>query len=296
MMGYARLDPIFRAAGFCLVGALVPAQSVAAEQGWLPVVVKTGNTGSPRSESMAPPSPRAKRTLFDRPEPPASSKGGVFTPDTGVTRAAAPAAVTGKPAPDIVGTIESIRTLSAADTARLKEAKAGELPRPEESGAAATIPDTDLARRYCVNLADAAADARIAWQKAKLAEAEQQIDKRIAALEAKTAEYRIWLERREEFSRKVTKKLVEIYAKMEPEAAAMQLVSMDEEAAASILAKLDPRNSSTILNEMQPAKAARLAATLVGAARMAQKKSAAPNAGGPAPDGAPRPNADGGGL
>ena len=84
--------------------------------------------------------------------------------------------------------------------------------------------------------------------------------------------------------------------RVEPDAAAMQLVSMDEEAAASILAKLDPRNSSAILNEMQPAKGARLAATLVGAARMAQKERAAPNAPGPAPDGAPRPNADRGGL
>jgi flagellar motility protein MotE (MotC chaperone) len=175
-------------------------------------------------------------------------------------------------------------------------ATAGEPPSSDENAVSVQLPSSDLARRYCVSIADTAAAARIALQKAQLAEAEQQIDKRIATLEAKTAEYRTWLERREKFSRKVTKKLAELYAQMDPEAAAMQLVSMDEEAAASILAKLDPRNSSAILNEMQPAKAARLAATLVGAARMAQKKRAAPNAGGRAPDGERRANADGGRL
>jgi flagellar motility protein MotE (MotC chaperone) len=184
--------------------------------------------------------------------------------------------------------IQSTGALPESATSTLVLAAAGDPVPNGESAAPVQLPSSDLAQRYCVSIAEQAAEARIALQKAKLAEAEQQIDQRIAALEAKTAEFRTWLERREKFSRKVTQKLAQIYAKMEPDAAAAQLVSMDEEAAASILAKLDPRNSSAVMNEMQPAKAARLAATLVGAARASNKKPAAPNpaAEGP-PDGPP---------
>jgi flagellar motility protein MotE (MotC chaperone) len=233
---------------------------------------------------MVPPLARAKPPIA--PAEPATPSPAVATPVAEITTGSI----------ESVGAIPSTRVLSAADASRLKvAATAGELPGPT-GNTTVTLPDSDLAQRYCVSIADDAAEARLAWQKAKLAEAEQQIDERLAALEAKTAEYRTWLERREKFSRKVTQKLVQIYANMEPDAAAMQLVSMDEEAAASILAKLDPRNSSAILNEMQPAKGARLAATLVGAAQTAPKKRAAPNARGTAPSGAPRPNADRGGL
>jgi flagellar motility protein MotE (MotC chaperone) len=129
-------------------------------------------------------------------------------------------------------------------------------------------PDSDLAQRYCVSVADTAADARIAWQKAKLAETEQEISKRIAALEAKVAEYKAWVERRDDFSRRANETLLKVYGRMEPDAAAQQLVAMDEETAAAILAKMDPRSTSAILNEMQPEKAARLTATIAGAARV----------------------------
>lgn len=303
-MSFARINRFFRAAGLCLVGVLVPAQCVAADQSWLPMVVKSKEVESiptkpwMPSRPPMPPLPYAKRTVPKMLPPLARAKPPVAPAEPATSSRAVPTPATEITTGPIgsVGAIPSTRALSAADESRLKvAATAGELPGPAEN-ATVRLPDSDLAQRYCVNIADEAAEARIAWEKAKLAEAEQQIDKRIAALDAKTAEYRTWLERREKFSRKVTQELVQIYAKMEPDAAAMQLVSMDEEAAASILAKLDPRNSSAILNEMQPAKGARLAATLVGAARMAQKERAAPNARGPAQDGAPRPNADRGGL
>jgi flagellar motility protein MotE (MotC chaperone) len=164
--------------------------------------------------------------------------------------------------------VQATRHLSNEDESRLAVAGGGQRPHPAENGAAVTMPDSDLAQRYCVSVTDAAADARIAWQKAKLAEAEQEIDKRIAALEAKTAEYKTWLERRDEFSRRATNTLVQIYARMEPDSAAPQLVAMDEETAAAVLAKLDPRSSSAILNEMPADKAARLTATIAGAARV----------------------------
>lgn len=188
-------------------------------------------------------------------------------------------------AADTVGAIPSTRVLSAADSARLEVATAGELPRAAGSAAAVTIPDSDLAQRYCVSVADAAADARIAWQKAKLAETEQELGKRIAALEAKSAEYKAWLERRDEFSRRATNTLVQIYARLEPDAAALQLAAMDEETAAAVLTKLEPQNSSAILNEMQPEKAARLTGTIAGAARVPPRVTgAAPAAAGHAGD------------
>jgi len=287
------------AVGLCLVGVLVPAQCIAADQSWMPIVVKPGKVESAPTTTWMPsrpPMPPTKRTAPQMVPPLARAKPPVAPIEPAAPSPAIPPQVTEITTESIeaVGAIPSTRVLSATDVSRLKVAATdGEVP---VDNGPVRLPDSDLAQRYCVSIADEAEEARIAYQKAKLAEAEQQIDERIAALEAKTAEYRTWLERREKFTRKVTQKLVQIYAKMEPEAAAMQLISMDEEAAASIVAKLDPRNSSAILNEMQPAKAARLAATLVGAAKMARKKPAASNARDPAPDGEPRPDADGGGL
>jgi flagellar motility protein MotE (MotC chaperone) len=90
----------------------------------------------------------------------------------------------------------------------------------------------------------------------------------VAQLEEKTAEYQSWLARREEFSRKAQQVVVTIYARMRPDAAAAQLVAMDEEMAAAVLTKLEPRNASLILNEMDAAQAARLTATIGGAANV----------------------------
>jgi len=152
--------------------------------------------------------------------------------------------------------------------ATLAAAQAG--GKSDAGGAPASPADTDArsAREYCVNIADAAADARLAWQKKTLADLEQEIAKRVELLEAKTAEYQRWLARRDEFSKKAQESVVTIYARMRPDAAAAQLVAMDEETAAAVLTKLDPRNASAILNEMDPAQAARLAGTISGAANV----------------------------
>jgi flagellar motility protein MotE (MotC chaperone) len=140
----------------------------------------------------------------------------------------------------------------------------------EQRRTPADPPETDvrLAREYCLSIADAAADARLAWQKQTLADLEQEIAKRVALLEAKTAEYQRWLARRDEFSKKAQENVVTIYARMKPEAAAAQLVAMDEETAAAVLTKLDPRSASAILSEMEATQAARLTATIGGAANV----------------------------
>jgi flagellar motility protein MotE (MotC chaperone) len=121
---------------------------------------------------------------------------------------------------------------------------------------------------YCANIANPAADARFAWQKKMLADMEQEIAKRIALLEEKTAEYQKWLARRDEFSQKANETVLRIYARMRPDAAAVQLAALDEETAASVLTKLEPRTASLILNEMESTQAVRLTATISGAGKV----------------------------
>ena len=146
--------------------------------------------------------------------------------------------------------------------------------RPAAERARSAAGDMKPAQLYCINIANAAADARVAWQKKLVADVEQELDKRIARLEAKTAEYQKWLARRDEFSRKAQEQLVGIFSRMRPDAAAPQLAASDEETAAAVLSKLDIRISSAILSEMEPSHAARLTTIMAGAGKAATDKSA----------------------
>jgi flagellar motility protein MotE (MotC chaperone) len=132
------------------------------------------------------------------------------------------------------------------------------------------------AQDYCVNIANAAADARFMWQKKALTDIEKELQERVAKLEAKVAEYQQWLARRDEFSKKAQATLISIYSRMRPDAAAMQLADLDIETAAAVLTKLDPRVSSAILAEMNAKHAARLTATISGAAAKGTPRAAAP--------------------
>jgi flagellar motility protein MotE (MotC chaperone) len=136
----------------------------------------------------------------------------------------------------------------------------------------------ERAEEYCANIANPAADARFAWQKKMLADMEQEIAKRIKLLEEKTAEYQKWLARRDEFSRKANETVLRIYARMRPDAAAVQLAALDEETAASVLTKLEPRAASLILNEMEAAQAVRLTATISGAGKVTPAAAPSPEA------------------
>ncbi len=118
------------------------------------------------------------------------------------------------------------------------------------------------AGQYCVNIADAAADMRFAWQAETLAKLEKQIDARIEFLQAKRAEYEEWLRRRDEYLSRAEENVIEIYAKMRPDAAARQLTILDYETAAVIVSKLNSRIASTILTEMDAEHAARLTKTM----------------------------------
>jgi flagellar motility protein MotE (MotC chaperone) len=134
------------------------------------------------------------------------------------------------------------------------------------------------AEQYCSNVIDAAAAAQIAQRKANLEKAQKQIDERIALIASRTEELKGWIKMREEFTARATDSLVQIYAKMKPDAAAGQLVAMDELVAAAIMSKLSPKVASLIMTEMEAAKAARLSAVIAGAGDIVKKAEPKANA------------------
>jgi flagellar motility protein MotE (MotC chaperone) len=136
----------------------------------------------------------------------------------------------------------------------------------DKKEAAAPTQESDVAR-FCSNITDQALDARVAWQQKELEATEVKLKQRIAELEAKRAEYEEWLKLREDFLKKAEENVVEIYSRMNPEAAAQQIASMADDTAAAVLAKLKVRVASSILNEMEPARGAHLADTLAGMRR-----------------------------
>lgn len=137
--------------------------------------------------------------------------------------------------------------------------------------------------QFCASISNAAADARFAWQKQALAETEKQVEKRVEELNAKIAEYQKWMARRDEFSRKAQSTITDIYAKMKPDAAALQLSALDEETAAAVLVKLSPKISSALMAEMEAKKAARLTGIISSSSKGPKRKppaAAAPAGGG----------------
>ncbi|MFI5013177.1 MAG: MotE family protein [Hyphomicrobiales bacterium] len=143
------------------------------------------------------------------------------------------------------------------------EPKKAEL-KPAGLPAATTPPQPTQAQLYCSNIAATAADARFAWQAKRLTELEAQLQQRISELDAKQAEYKDWLQKREEFQKKADDNVVAIYSRMRPEAAASQLAVMEDATAAAILAKLNARSAGAILNEMDAGRAARLTDAMAG--------------------------------
>jgi flagellar motility protein MotE (MotC chaperone) len=162
-----------------------------------------------------------------------------------------------RPAPSNPRQAPPLTTGTVAKAATASSDSAAEPSAQQESDAA----------KFCANFADAALDARVAWQQKQLEVAEDKLRQRIAELEAKRAEYEQWLKLREDFLRKAEDSVVEIYSRMNPDAAAQQIASMADNTAAAVLAKLKVRSASAILNEMEPARGAHLADTLAGMRR-----------------------------
>jgi flagellar motility protein MotE (MotC chaperone) len=139
------------------------------------------------------------------------------------------------------------------------EQKNQEASKAAEAAAAAS----DL-KQFCVNNAALAASARAAWQTAELARIEREIKRRLAELEAKSAQLAEWMRAHDEAVKKAADAVVAIYSHMKPDAAASLLGAMqDETTAATIITKLPPRTASAILNEMDPVRAAQLTRAMI---------------------------------
>lgn len=121
-------------------------------------------------------------------------------------------------------------------------------------------------QQFCTSIADPARDQRYLLQKQELEKLQADVDKRIAVLEQRRAEYEDWLTRRNAFMKQAEGNLVEIYKKMKPDAAAPQLEEIDPLLAAAVIMKLPARQSSLILSEMEAQKAAMVAAIMSSAA------------------------------
>jgi flagellar motility protein MotE (MotC chaperone) len=116
--------------------------------------------------------------------------------------------------------------------------------------------NSDDIRRFCSNITDAARERRFAIQKAELEKLRQEIEDKITLLEEKRVELEEWAKRRDEFSEAANEGLVEVYAKMRPDAAAQRMEKLPGGLTAALLTKLSPRAAGTILNEMSPDQAA----------------------------------------
>lgn len=129
---------------------------------------------------------------------------------------------------------------------------------------AVPVPEAPVAD-YCTNFADKAAEARASWQAANLKKMQDDVTAKLAELDAKQAELQSWIDKRNAILKEAGKELVDIYAKMDPEAAALQLAKLDTTTAAAVLRQLSPRAASTILAAIEPQRAAVLAKAIASA-------------------------------
>lgn len=201
--------------------------------------------------------PRVPRTVVPNARMDAASDGRIVVATGGAEGAAgAPAAAKPAPAPS---------TPPAPVTSTAPSA-----PSPPAASVAAGFagPGASTAEKYCLSVSTAAAEARTAWQKKVIEDADKELDKKVALLEAKIGEYKDWLDRRNDFAKKAHETLVKIFAQMKPGAAAVELAIMEEETSAAILIKLNPRQASAILTEMPSERGARLAMVIAGSAKL----------------------------
>ncbi len=148
----------------------------------------------------------------------------------------------------------AIGFVSAAQAASDNRSVRAVAPKPIDAAQLAQSDDS----QFCENIKDTAREQRYALKTRELNELRAAIEKRIEVMEAKRAEFETWMKRRETFINMADDSLVEIYAKMRPDAAAGRLEILGETLAAAILLKLPARQAGVILNEMKAEKAAQI--------------------------------------
>jgi len=149
-------------------------------------------------------------------------------------------------------------------------AKAQSVAAPSQGGAA-----TEIVERYCALAADPATEARHAYQASELKRLKDALETQRQAVEARIAELKSWVERRDRFVEMGKDALAKIFSTMRPDAASQQLMRLDDATAAALLLNLKPREASAILNDMDPQRAARLTMVIAGASRTQDSSKAA---------------------
>ncbi len=129
----------------------------------------------------------------------------------------------------------------------------------------AAVPSTTTdAANFCASIRDPAAEARFAWQAEQLKLLEAKLSDTLKKLEARKAELQAMTDRRDAEEKQTEARMTDIFSRMRPDAAALQLAAMDPAMAVSVLGKLPPRAASAVLNEMEASRAAQLAEAMGG--------------------------------
>lgn len=141
-----------------------------------------------------------------------------------------------------------------------------ELAPDTEAVTGAVMNEKDMLQ-YCVNISDKAKEARYSRIRTELEQTGREIDEKLGKLDAKLAEIRDYVDRREKFLENARGALIEIFGTMRADAAAAQLSELDAISASAILMKLPAERASTIMNEMSPKQAAEIAQMLIAASK-----------------------------
>lgn len=118
---------------------------------------------------------------------------------------------------------------------------------------------------YCLNISDAATEARNSILQKMMKETEVKISDKLVMLETKTATLEEWVARRDNFMKSANKSLISIFETMRPDAAASQITELKVGLAAAIILKLQPKISSAIMTEIEPKHAAKITSMLTSA-------------------------------
>ncbi|AHA27644.1 hypothetical protein lam_273 [Candidatus Liberibacter americanus str. Sao Paulo] len=111
-------------------------------------------------------------------------------------------------------------------------------------------------QRYCTNISDLVRKRNYLSQKKVLEELKNSIETRVSVLESTKNGYYMWFRKYDDFISSYNKNILDIYKKMDPDSAAIQLEKIDPEISSHILMRLSTRQSSSIMSKMDPKSAA----------------------------------------
>ena len=126
------------------------------------------------------------------------------------------------------------------------------------------VASTSDAASFCAAIRDPAAEARFAWQANTLKGLEGKLAETLRKLDERKAELQLLTDHRAAELKQAEARMTEIFSRMRPDAAALQLAAMDQSFAVAVLGRLQPRAASAVLNEMEASRAAQLAEAMGG--------------------------------